>query len=402
MSEDKNPYPGENNTGHFWDDEQDLRELDNRPPRWYMQAMLVGIVAIVIYSIYYPSIPWFGDSYKGTAGWTQITEMKQSVAELEAYREKKFAATEQAIADSSLEDIVRDDELKTYAIKTAKVLFGDNCAACHGAGGQGNAGFPVLADDDWLYGGSLAKINQSISNGRRGNMPARMLGITDEQASELATFLIETGKGAQGNPNSASKALYLSKGCIGCHGPTLAGNQILGAANLSDSIYRFKAEDQHASVVRTILHGVGQGNNPQTQDGVMPAFGHSKVIDAVQLKKLVVYVHQLGGGDPVKPAAKKAKAAKVKAPVAAKAAKTLKDPKYTPIVAKSDAFADVIAAAEANYKTNLAQNLAWRDTGKMIKEAKKSKDVALAKKANAQAVNALRQASVALTASPRF
>jgi cytochrome c oxidase cbb3-type subunit 3 len=229
--------------------------------------------------------------------------MDESVAELEAYREKKFAATEQAIADSSLEDIIRDEELKTYAVKTAKTLFGDNCAACHGAGGQGNAGFPILADDDWLYGGSLAKIEQTLNIGRKGNMPARMLGITDEQAGELATFLIETGKGAQGKPNPASKALYMSKGCIGCHGPTMAGNQMLGSANLSDSIYRFKSDDQHASVVRTILHGVNQGHDAQTQNAVMPAFGHSSVIDAVQLKKLVVYVHQLGGGTPV-PAAK--------------------------------------------------------------------------------------------------
>jgi cytochrome c oxidase cbb3-type subunit 3 len=388
MSEHKNPFPGENNTGHFWDDEQDLRELNNRPPRWYMQSMLVGLVAIVIYSFYYPSIPWFGDHYKGSAGWTQITEMKESVAQLEEYRERKFAATEQAIADSSLEDIVRDDELRTYSIKTAKTLFGDNCAACHGAGGQGNDGFPVLADDDWLYGGSLAKIEQTIKNGRKGNMPARMLGITDAQAAELATFLIETGKGAQGNPNPASKALYFSKGCIGCHGPTLKGNQMLGSANLSDGIYRFKAKDQHASVVRTILHGVNNPVDAQTQNAIMPAFGHSNVIDAVQLKKLVIYVHQLGGGDAVKPAPKKVAVSK--------------DAKYAPVIAKSSSFADVIAAAEANYKKNVAQNSGWRDTGKLIKEAKKTKDASLAARANTQAVNALRQASVAVTAGPRF
>ncbi len=305
MSKHNNPFPGENNTGHFWDDEQDIRELNNRPPRWYMQAMLVGLVAIVIYSFYYPSIPWFGDHYKGAAGWTQITEMNESVAKLEAYRKKKFAASEQAIADSSLEDIIRDDELRTYAIKTAKTLFGDNCAACHGAAGQGNLNFPVLADDDWLYGGTLANIKQAITHGRKGNMPARMLGITDPEAHQLATFLIETGKGTQGNPDPAAKSLYLSKGCIGCHGVALAGNQLLGAANLSDGIYRFKADDQHASIVRTILHGVNQPANAETRNAIMPAFGQSKVINPVQLKKLIIYVHQLGGGVAVQPAPKK-------------------------------------------------------------------------------------------------
>ncbi|BBB22253.1 cbb3-type cytochrome c oxidase subunit III [Abyssogena phaseoliformis symbiont OG214] len=300
MSEHKNPFPGENNTGHFWDEENDIRELNNRPPRWYMLSLYIGTLAIVVYTLYYPTIPWFGEHNKGFANWTQISEMNESVAQLEAYREKRFADTEKAIAEKSLEEIVLDDELRTYAIKTAKVLFGDNCAACHGAAGQGNVGFPVLADDDWLYGGKLAQISTTISNGRKGNMPARMLGISDADANTLATFLIETGKGRKGNPDPASKALYMSKGCIACHGPDMKGNQLLGSANLSDGIYRFKADDQHASVVRTILHGVGQTNDLLTQDAVMPAFGHSSVIDAVQIKKLTVYVRQLGGGVAVK------------------------------------------------------------------------------------------------------
>jgi len=301
MGEHKNPYPGENNTGHFWDDDNDVRELNNRPPRWYMWALYIGIIAVPIYSFYYPTVPWFGDSTKGSAGWTQIVEMQESVAQLEQYRETKFADTEKAIADSSLEDIVRDDELKNYAIKTAKVLFGDNCSACHGAGGQGNDGFPVLADDDWLYGGTLAQISTSITNGRKGNMPARMMGISDEDANKLADFLIETGKGDAGTPDASSKPLYMTKGCIGCHGPTMKGNVFMGSANLSDGIYRFKADDQKASVVRTILHGVNQGHNPLTQDAVMPAFGSSAVIDKNQIKKLTIYVHQLGGGVAVQP-----------------------------------------------------------------------------------------------------
>jgi len=247
------------------------------------------------------TIPWFGEHTKGSAGWTQIVEYKEGVEQLKQYREIKFSDTEKAITESSLEDIVRDDELRNYAIKTAKVLFGDNCAACHGAGGQGNDGFPVLADDDWLYGGTLAQISTSITNGRKGNMPARMMGISDADADTLATFLIETGKGATGKPNPASKPLYMTKGCIGCHGPTMKGNVFMGSANLSDGIYRFKTSDQKSSIIRTILHGVNQGHDPLTQDAVMPSFGTSTVIDKTQIKKLAVYVHQLGGGVAVKP-----------------------------------------------------------------------------------------------------
>jgi len=487
MGEHKNPYPGENNTGHFWDDDNDIRELNNRPPRWYMWALYLGIIAIPIYSFYYPTIPWFGEHTKGTAGWTQIVEYKEGVKQLEDYRQSKFADIEKTIADpkTSLEDIVRDDELRSYSIKTAKVLFGDNCAACHGAGGQGNDGFPVLADDDWLYGGTLAQISTSITNGRKGNMPARMMGISDADADTLATFLVETGKGAAGKPNPASKSLYMTKGCIGCHGPTMKGNVFMGSANLSDGIYRFKADDQKASVIRTILHGVNQGHKPLTQDAIMPSFGASKVIDKTQIKKLAVYVHQLGGGVAVKPKPKPKKVvASAAAPTAkagrggkelyakcqgchnvgvggapkygdkaawaprikrgmddllkvAKAGKGMMPPKGTcmdctddelraviqymmesagapkaksavkvspfkAIVASGDSFDAVIKAADANYKKALAAKMAWRDTGKMIKEAKKTKDVALAKAANKQAVNALAQSAVAGAAGPSF
>jgi len=53
--------------------------------------------------------------------------------------------------------------------------------------------------------------------------------------------------------------------------------------------------------------------------------------------------------------------------------------------------------------------MAWRDTGAMIKEAKKlhkagkvNAATALAKKAHTQAINALAQASVAGSAGPSF
>jgi Cytochrome c, mono- and diheme variants len=348
MSKHKNPYPGENNTGHFWDDDNDVRELNNRPPRWYMWALYMGAISVVIYSFYYPTIPWFGEHSKGSAGWTQIVEMKESVQQLEDYRQDRFADTEKAIAEKSLEEIVLDDELRNYSIKTAKVLFGDNCAACHGAGGQGNDGFPVLADDDWLYGGTLSQISATITHGKRGNMPAKgMLGnLSDPEIEKLADFVMGL---SQGKSDPATKALYMKGMCMACHGPN-GKPPAPTAANLTDGIWRFKADDQRASVVRTIKHGVNKPGDPLTQDAVMPAFGKSGVINAVQLKKLVVYVHQLGGG------------AKVIPPTPAK---------FKPVVASGSSFDAVMSAAEANYKKAIDAKIAWRDTGAMIKEAKK-------------------------------
>lgn len=296
MSEHENKYPGENNTGHFWDDEGDLRELNNRPPRWYMVALYVGLLAIIGYAFYYPSVPWFGKTSTGYSNWTQIKEMNEDIAELEAYREKRFATNEDYISKKSLEEILKDDYLTEYSVKTSKRLFGDNCAACHGDSGQGNIGFPVLADDEWLYGGTAEQIHTSISNGRKGIMPARMMGITDDEVSNLSNALVQLSEGVIDKLPNDAKTIYMSKGCIGCHGPTLTGNIFMGAPNLSDSIYRFTSDNQVDSYKKTIIHGVNQINNPNSRHVMMPAFKNSEVITKNQLKKLSIYVHQLGGG----------------------------------------------------------------------------------------------------------
>ncbi|CAC9587775.1 Cytochrome c oxidase subunit CcoP [uncultured Candidatus Thioglobus sp.] len=75
----------------------------------------------------------------------------------------------------------------------------------------------------------------------------------------------------------------------------------------------------------------------------------------------------------------------------------------------SDSFKSAIKAAETGYKANLAVDMAWRDTGKMIKEAKKlhaagktAAAVALANKAHTQTVNATAQTPLAMSAGPLF
>jgi cytochrome c oxidase cbb3-type subunit 3 len=308
---ENNPFPGENNTGHFWDD--NLRELNNPPPRWWMIGFWLSLAWWVLYSILYPTWPMpfqteNGEGYtKGILGWTQIEEYKKGVAQVEAVR----AQYDDRIAEMTPEEILQDPGLTQYTLASSKVLFGDYCAGCHGSGGQGNPSYPVLADDDWLYGGSLAKITESITNGRKGAMTAHKTLLTDEEADGLAKFVVEMAEGGEGS--EAGWELYNTKGCGSCHGPT--GNGVLaelpngdivsvGAANLTDSIWRFEPGG-YESALHTILYGVNQQavGVEKSRDAVMPAFaelGESGQLDGKltddQIKKLTVYVHQLGGG----------------------------------------------------------------------------------------------------------
>ncbi len=282
MSEhEHNPFPDEGNTGHIWDD--NLRELANPAPNWWMMAFYASIAFVIGYGLIYPMIP-LADSYtKGLTGWTAIGEYKVAISEVEAIR-KPY---EDKIAKMSAKEILADAELSAYVEASGKVIFGDNCAACHGTGGAGNTGFPVLADDDWLYGGSIEQIQATITNGRQGMMP-KMGGqqLTDAEIDKLANAIY--------NGTVTKEPLYTSKGCMGCHGPDGKGMAALGSANLTDGIWRFSEPDQLASIKYTIKHGVNDASDPETRKPKMPAFKDK--LSEQDIKKMGVYVYKFGGG----------------------------------------------------------------------------------------------------------
>lgn len=274
-------------TGHEWDG---IRELTNPPPRWWMIAFHASWIWCVIYFILYPAIPLVHEPTKGILGWTQIKEYKQAVAENEAIKApflKKVAAMDG-------EQLLADPGMKSFAESSAKALFGDNCAGCHGAGGQGAPGlFPVLADDDWLYGGDINTIIESITDGRQGFMPAFEGMLSDKDINDMADFVLAA---SQGKATPAQYARFNESGCGGCHGENAKGGAInglgTGAANLTDGIWRFGGSRDE--VLRTIRYGVNQEGVPNTRIAIMPAFGDKLSPEAI--KMLAVKVHELGGG----------------------------------------------------------------------------------------------------------
>jgi cytochrome c oxidase cbb3-type subunit 3 len=283
MSDNKNPT-GAPDTGHVWDG--NLRELTNQPPRWWMITLYLSGLFLVVYFILYPSIPTFTGYTKGVLGWTQMKRYEETKAEIEAIR----APYEEKIQSMPVAAILGDQELVNYTQRSVKVLFGDRCAGCHGAGGAGNPGYPVLADDDWLFGGGIETIQQSITNGRQGMMPGFKASLSEQELNDLTQHVLAMSKGGEHAPG---KELFVNKGCVGCHGMDGKGMQMMGAANLADAVWRFTPANEE-SVKYTIAYGVNAPGATETRNAVMPAFGNQ--ISETDIKKLAVYVHQLGGG----------------------------------------------------------------------------------------------------------
>ncbi len=272
-------------TGHVWDD--DLGDYINQPPKWWMLGLTVSAIWCVVYWLYYPAFPISNAGYftKGLGGWTAIGEMEADKSVVDEVRGK----WESKLKDLTPAAILADEDLAKYSLASGKVLFGDNCAACHGTNGVGTHDkqglfAPILTDDDWLYGGSIDAIHETIQGGRQGMMMAHADMLSEAEIDTLANAV------AAGKPTSTP--LFAEKGCTACHGEDGKGMQAMGSANLTDSVWRFDSSVE--GIKYTIKNGVNAGT-PETRVAVMPAFQGGKLSDA-EIKKLAVYVYKFGGG----------------------------------------------------------------------------------------------------------
>jgi cytochrome c oxidase cbb3-type subunit III len=311
MSKDKK-IPA-NSTGHVWDG--DLRELTNPVPAWWTWSFYATVVFTIIYWLLYPAWP-IGSSYtKGMPGFNSITYTATTVDGKEVQKtthwnmRSKFMVemnelhTAQKkwfdkVAAMPYEQVAKDADLMQFVNSAGKTLFSENCAACHQAGGQGKVGFsPNLADDSWIYGGSYEKIQETITGGRHGFMPAFKEVLSAEQITQLASYVLTlAGEPAEAKAATAGDALFHSDAaaCFYCHGADGKGREVLGSANLTDKIWLWANVPGHKDAagkqeeVRKVISG---GLNR----GVMPNWDTRLKPD--QIKLLTVYVHDsLGGG----------------------------------------------------------------------------------------------------------
>ncbi|MBX3607398.1 MAG: cytochrome-c oxidase, cbb3-type subunit III [Piscinibacter sp.] len=256
----------DNTTGHVWDG--DLKELNNPLPRWWMGLFVITVVFAGLYLALFPGL----GSVAGTLKWS-------SAGQYEAEQAKAQAAMAEVYAKFSpmpAEQLAKEPQ----AMAIGERLFINNCAACHGSDAKGSKGFPNLTDNDWLHGGTLEKITETITQGRQGMMPPMAAAVgTADDVRNVANYVLSLS----GSPHNAIAAqLGKSKfgACAACHGPDGKGNQALGAPNLTDKIW---------------LHGWGEDavvamiNNGKTN--VMPA--QASRLTPEQIHVLAGYVWSL-------------------------------------------------------------------------------------------------------------
>jgi cytochrome c oxidase cbb3-type subunit 3 len=291
-------------TGHAWDG--DLQEFNNPLPRWWLWSFYATALFALIYWILYPAWPVADSFTKGIASVTyerdgkQVTTHWNTRAELiEEMQTGSQTLKQQAylerISAASYDQIVNDPEMMAFTNSMAKVLFADNCAACHGTGGSpAQIGqYPNLRDDAWLWGNDIPQIVHTIEHGRTGFMPAFGEVLDDEQIDQLAHYVLSlSGQSVDVAKAEAGRGIFQGKegGCHHCHTESGKGLESQGAANLTDAIWTVAdvpgAADEAARLeaVKAVIH-----------DGIqrqMPAWKGR--LDDTQIKLLTVYVQSLG------------------------------------------------------------------------------------------------------------
>ena len=94
------------------------------------------------------------------------------------------------------------------AVGRGETTFKQICAACHGPDGKGNValGAPNLTDNIWLYGGSLATVEETLIKGRQGQMPAQKDLLGEARVHLLAAYVYaQSQEQAQSQPQSNRK-----------------------------------------------------------------------------------------------------------------------------------------------------------------------------------------------------
>jgi cytochrome c oxidase cbb3-type subunit III len=283
---------GTQTTGHEWDG---IRELDTPLPRWWLYIFYATIVVAVIYWVLMPAWPMLNSYTPGILGFSDRANVAAEIRLLQAARTPSF----ERLSAATYDEIVADPQLAEFARAAGESTFGDNCRTCHGAGGAGAPGYPNLADDVWLWGGTLKDIEHTLQVGIRSTHPDTRLSVMPAygrdqllsagdigDVTEYVLTLSTARDRAKPQPAAAARgATVFQQQCVACHGATGSGDRAFGAPSLTDDVWLYGGSREE--VRKQIELG---------RVGVMPTW--ETRLDPAMIRALSVYVYGLGGGEP--------------------------------------------------------------------------------------------------------
>jgi len=253
-------------TGHIWD--EDLKELNNPLPGWWLNLFYITLVFGLVYVILYPGLGIFN----GILDWSQTKQYEQ---EMKKASEKYDPIFEQ-YANTPIKELANNPE----AIEVGESLYSAYCTTCHGSDARGARGYPNLRDDNWQWGGEPQQIKTSILKGRQAAMPAWEGVIKKEDLSDVTEYVISMSGRIHDSKSAANGKKIYNQYCAACHGAEGKGNVAMGATNLTDDIWLYGGSKKR--IMESLLKG---------RQGVMPA--HEEFLGEAKVHVLTAYIYSL-------------------------------------------------------------------------------------------------------------
>ena len=343
---------------HTWDG--DLKEMNNPMPGWWLSLFYLMIAFAIAYLFLYPGV------YKGSKGWTQLTQYQQESRRVDARSAEYF----RHYAGKSVEDLAKD----TDALAIGRRIFLQNCAVCHASDAGGTPGnYPNLTDKDWIWGGTPENIINTITNGHTGAMPpgGALVAVVPGQApsaedqqklEDVSNYILALG-GYEHDQALAEKGKELyGTSCVACHGPDGKGNPVIGGINLADQTWLYAEDSEDPAALKTFI----QNQIQHPRNNVMPAW--KDILGEAKIKVVAAYVYSLSQDESeVDNSAEEEKTATPAAAgaaekPAAEATATAAETTATTSAAEKPAAEATATAAEATATTSAAEKPAAETT----------------------------------------
>jgi cytochrome c oxidase cbb3-type subunit 3 len=276
-------------TGHIWDG---IEEFDNPMPRWWLWTFYATIIWAIGYWVLYPAWPMLTGATPGVLGYSTRAAVAEEIQQFEIANDVWFAR----LNETDLNEVAADPELQRFASQAGAAIFRAQCSQCHGAGAAGvqGAGYPNLLDDEWMWGGTIDDIHQTVTYGIRNEdypdarwsqMPAFGADglLSEEEINQLVSFVHQIS----GQPHDATLAAagveLFEFNCAACHGDTGGGDVFVGAPALNNAVWLYGGGED--AIRETITNA---------RFGIMPGFEHR--LRPAEIRAVAAYIHQLGGG----------------------------------------------------------------------------------------------------------
>lgn len=174
-----------------------IKELDNSLPPWWLYSFYASIIFAAIYLL----------RYHVFNGANQIEELNIANAEAEASIQEYLKTAKDLVNFETVEILTDASDLKA-----GKVIFQDNCVACHKADGGGGIG-PNLTDKHWILGGGIKNVFHTISEGGRAGkgMVAWKESLKPSEMAQVASYVLSLQGTTPAEPKAPEGDLWVDE-----------------------------------------------------------------------------------------------------------------------------------------------------------------------------------------------